>query len=139
MYFTPYSTLHITLIQLQISSSIKKYLTCMNLSYCWKGNAVKRDNQMLQIHTNTHTNCTYYIFLSAVMNELMLSALSHMGLYLMTCTSYSTLSLSHGLRSEKMHHSNRDLLQAPGEITAGLLAVRVINHVSFPTLIKSGE
>lgn len=38
-----------------------------------------------------------------------------------------------------MHHSNRDPLQAPGEITAGLLAVRVINHVSFPTLIKSGE
>lgn len=38
-----------------------------------------------------------------------------------------------------MLHSNGDPLQAPGEITAGLLAAHVINHVSFLTLIKSGE
>lgn len=55
------------------------------------------------------------------------------------CTGYSTLSLSHGLRSEKMLRSNRDPLQAPGEITAGLLAVRVINHVSSLPLIKRGK
>lgn len=61
------------------------------------------------------------------------------GLFNDCCTSYSTLSLSPGLRSEKMPLSNRDPLQPPGEITAGLSAAHVINHVSFLTLTKAGE
>lgn len=38
-----------------------------------------------------------------------------------------------------MLHSNRDPLQAPGEITAGLLAAHVINHVCSLPLIKRGK
>lgn len=38
-----------------------------------------------------------------------------------------------------MPHSNRDLLQPPGEITAGLSAAHVINHVSFLTHTQNLE
>lgn len=62
-----------------------------------------------------------------------------LGLFNDCCTGYSTLSLSHGLRSEKMPHSNRDLLQPPGEITAGLSAAHVINRVSFLTHTQNLE
>lgn len=38
-----------------------------------------------------------------------------------------------------MPHSNRDLLQPPGEITAGLSAAHVINRVSFLTHTQNLE